>query len=292
MAVVMDFTGIVGLILGFVLIVFGIVFQEDPIGFNFELLGGFLNVPSLLITIGGTMAATICSFPISAFKNMVKHFVIANGKNKYDPKKYIGILVEFATDARKKGILSLEDKVMEQEDPFLRKSIMLVVDAIDPVKTKQILENELDCIETRHQQGFKIYEKASGFAPAFGMIGTLVGLVNMLSNLDLNSEDGASTLTSGMATALITTFYGSVFANLVLTPFANKLRARHGEEMLCKEIIVEGVLSIQAGDNPKHIEERLNAYLEPAQRTTDAGSSGDSDGDGDEAEGGKKKKKK
>lgn len=298
----MDFTGIIGLVLGLVLIVFGIVSdlilpKKDDLGNVIEVdiakklpkrLMAFVDVTSVCITIGGTMAATICSFPMSAFKDMGKHMKVAFSKNTNNPLNYIQTIVDFAQDARRKGILSLEDKVNEQEDEFMKKSIMLVVDAIEPAKTKMILENELDNLDTRHSASVKIYEKASGFAPAFGMIGTLVGLVNMLADLDLESPDGASALTSGMAVALLTTLYGSVFANLLLTPIANKLRFRHAEEMTCKEIVVEGVLAIQAGDNPKHIEERLLAFL-PQEIRESASSEGG--GDGEEGGGGGKKGK-
>ncbi len=290
MAVTMDFTGIFGLIMGFGLIVFGIVFNSDTGAMDFGTLINFFDVPSIAITIGGTMAATICSFPMGVFKDVPKHMKIAFGKNKYNPQQYIKTLVEYAQDARRKGILSLEDKLNEQEDVFMKKSIMLVVDAIEPEKTKTILENELDCVESRHMQGIKIYEKASGFGPAMGMIGTLIGLVNMLADLDIEAEDGASKLTSGMAVALITTFYGSVLANVVLTPLANKLRFRHSQEMLCKEIIMEGVIAIQAGDNPKHIEERLNSFLEPSMRLISSGPSNNDD-DLTPAKGKKGKKK-
>lgn len=256
----MDFGGIISLILGFGLIVYGIIEGGGNV------MKDFVNIPSLAITIGGTVAATIGSFPLSDFKTLPKHLKIAFGKSKFDPKQSIETIVEYALDARRKGILSLEDKLNDQPDPFMKKSVMLIVDAIDPEKTKSILENELNCLESRHMQGIKVYEKSSSFAPAFGMIGTLIGLVNMLANLDLDSEAGSKSLTDGMAIALITTLYGSIFANLMLSPFANKLRARHAEEMLCKEIIVEGVISIQAGDNPKHIEERLYSFLEPSMR--------------------------
>lgn len=286
MAVIMDFAGIIGLVMGFGLMVFGIIDGGGNIAKD------FVDVPSLAITIGGTFAATICSFPLGVYKAIPKHFKIAFGKSKYNPKQYIETIVEYAVDARKKGILSLEDKVNEQQDEFMKKSVMLVVDAIEPEKTKRILENELDCLESRHQQGFKIYEKASSFAPAFGMIGTLIGLVNMLANLDLNSDEGSKALTSGMATALITTLYGSILANLLLSPFANKLRYRHAEEMLCKEIIVEGVIAIQAGDNPKHIEERLNSFLEPSMRGSSDGSGSMSSNDDEQSTGKKGKKKK
>lgn len=296
----MDFTGVVGLIVGFLLVIFGII-TDFLFGVGgksmadtdllLKQLGGFVDMASVFITIGGTFAATVCSFPIGAFKDVPKHMKVAFSKNKNKPLDYIKTIVEFAQDARRKGILSLEDKVNEQEDEFMKKSVMLIVDAVEPAKTKTILENELDNLDTRHSASVKIYEKASGFAPAFGMIGTLIGLVNMLANLDLNSAEGAGALTSGMAVALLTTLYGSILANLVLTPIANKLRFRHAEEMMCKEIVVEGVIAIQSGDNPKHIEERLLAFL-PQDIRSGASSDGSSDDDGEEGGGKKKKAKK
>lgn len=155
---------------------------------------------------------------------------------------------------------------MQHEDRFLRDSVMLIVDAIEPEKAKEILDNELDCLADRHARGRQVFGRAAAFSPAFGMIGTLIGLINMLRGSDITVEGGAQQMVAGMAVALITTFYGTIFANLVLTPISNKLKARHDEEMLCKEIIVEGVLAIGAGDNPRHIEERLYAFLKSSER--------------------------
>lgn len=288
----MDLTGIIGIILGFGLVVFGAIVNMDPFAINVGRLGNFVDVASVLITIGGTIAATMCCFPMKAFKSMPKHFGIMYKKNKYNPKEYIATIVDFAQSARRKGILSLEDKVAEQTDPFMKKSVMLIVDAIEPAKTIQILEDELDSLDDRHMAGVKIYEKASSLAPAFGMIGTLIGLVNMLANLDLSSDSGASELTSGMAVALITTLYGSIFANLLLTPWANKLRIRHAEEMLCKQIVVQGVTAIQSGDNPKSIEERLLAFLPDSERKSVSGEAGEGEEDAAQADNKGKKGKK
>lgn len=269
----MDLTTILGILVGLGLVIYGITFEGGVV--TPSNLIRFYDLPSVFITIGGTFAATFAAFPISYFKSIPKHMKIIAQRKKYNPKQYIDTIVEYAQEARRKGILSLEDKVNEQDDEFLKNSIMLVVDAIEPSKAKEMLENELNCLETRHLQGVKIYEKASSLAPAFGMIGTLIGLINMLAGLDMEATDGAKNLTSGMAVALVTTFYGSVLANLILTPIANKLRARHAEEMLCKEIVVEGVLAIQAGDNPKHIEERLYAYLTSGERAQQFNKSSD-----------------
>ena len=249
----MDFSSIIGLIAGLGLIVFGIM--------DGGVISGFISPASMAITFGGTIAATVIAFPFSSFKQIPGQLKIVLRKNKYNPHDYIATIVNFAQEARKKGLLSLEERASKEKDPFLRNSIMLLVDAIDPTKVKEMLENELDCLEERHSKGWYLYDKAAAFALAFGMIGTLIGLINMLANLNMDSAEASKLLGQGMSLALITTFYGSVAANLVLIPLANRLRMRHNEEMLCKEMVVDGVIAIQAGENPRHIEERLNAFL-------------------------------
>jgi chemotaxis protein MotA len=256
----MDFTSIVGLIAGLGLVVFGIVFSPSS-GVVMAELNNFIDVPSMFITFGGAISATVIAFPVTFWKDLPKHIRIATQKKMYNPQDYINKIVKYAQEARKKGLLSLEDMANMETDPFLKDSIMLIVDAIDPTKVKEMLDNELDCLVDRHSHGWQFYEKFSTFGPAFGMIGTLIGLINMLAHMDMNSNNGANKMAQGMATALVTTFYGSMLSNLVLTPFAHKLHMRHDEEMVCKEIVVQGVLSIQAGDNPTHIEERLNAFV-------------------------------
>lgn len=277
----MDFTGIIGLIAGLGLIFYGITSFTDM-----SAMKGFIDYQSMAITFGGTIASTLIAFPLSYFKKIPSQLKITIQKNRYDPQRYIELIVEFAQEARKKGLLSLEEKAngLSDSDSFLKNSILLIVDAIDPEKVKEMLYNELDSLDERHSHGWQFYEKAATFAPAFGMIGTLIGLINMLGNLDMNSSNGANSLGKGMSVALVTTFYGSLMANLILVPIGHKLHMRHNEERLCKEIVVEGVIAIQAGDNPKHIEQRLNAFLCERQR----------EGEGSESQGkkGKKSKKK
>ena len=256
----MDFTGIIGLIAGVGLIYFGIVDGGS--------INGFIDKASMAITFGGTIASTLIAFPVSSFKRIPSQIKITLHKNQYHPREYISTIVDFAQEARKRGLLSLEEKANGLQDPFLKRSILLVVDAISPEKVKEMLDNELDCMEERHAQGWQFYEKSATFAPAFGMIGTLIGLINMLANLDMSSDAGTNLLAHGMSVALITTFYGSLLANLLLIPIGNKLHMRHNEEMLCKEIAVEGVIAIQAGENPRHIEDGLNAFLTERERTS------------------------
>ena len=261
----MDLTTIIGIILGGILITFGIVFDMEA-GVDFAKMINFLDVPSVLIVVGGTLEAVGASYPASMLKQIPKHMKIILDDKKFKPMEYIDLLVEFSQIARKNGLLALEEKANQQTDPFLKQSIMLIVDATDPEKVKSILANDLDYLADRHAEGVGMYEKASAYAPAFGMIGTLIGLVNMLKGMSLDSGTGTSSLGADMSVALITTFYGCVMANLIFMPIAKKLSVRNDEEYLCKQIIIEGVLSIQSGENPKFMKEKLISYLEQRQR--------------------------
>lgn len=246
----MDITLIIGWVLGIVLIIRGIGISR---------IGNFVDVGSIVIVIGGTIAALIASFPFRVLKQIPKHFLIATSTKKYNAGKVIDVLVEMAGLARKNGLLVLEEKANEQKDPFLKQSIMLIVDAMDAEKIREMLEGQLGTMAERHDEEISFYEKGSAVAPAFGMIGTLVGLINMLKNMDPTS--GSSNIGADMSVALITTFYGCVVAHLFFSPLAKKLRIRNDEEMLYKQIIIEGVLSIQAGDNPRYLEEKLYSFL-------------------------------
>jgi len=161
--------------------------------------------------------------------------------------------------------LVLEEQAATIKDPFLKQSVMLIVDAMDAEKIREMLESEVAAMMDRHDQDVSIYDRGSGVAPAFGMIGTLVGLVNMLKSMDM-SGNGSNSLGADMSVALITTFYGCILAHLLFNPMGKKLRIRNEEEVLYKQIIIEGVLSIQAGDNPKYLEEKLLSYLSQKQQ--------------------------
>jgi len=252
----MDLATILGIVSGFGLITFGIGLGN---------IGNFISLSSVAITIGGTIAALVASTPGDVLKGVGKHLKIALSANKYDPKQYIETLVDLAQSARKHGLLSLESRAMELEEPFLKDSVLLIVDAYDSDKVKQMLEQELKFLDERHAKCFKLYERGAGFCPAFGMIGTLIGLINMLKDLNIDSG-GGSGIGQGMSLALVTTFYGSIFANLFFSPISNKLKARHADEMVCKQIIVEGVLSIQSGENPKFIREKLISCLSDKEK--------------------------
>ena len=260
----MDLMSVIGWLLGIVMIIFGIVFQKadptttppTPMGFIWGNLGNFFDAPSLAVVLGGVIAGLMVSFPISIFTKVPKHMKIMFMPTKYNPRDYIDQIVGLATEARVNGLLSLEGKLNETKDEFLKNSMMLVVDAVEPEKVKILLETELDYLDERHAQDRAFYDKAAAYGPAFGMIGTLMGLVNLLKQL---SDPDA--IAPAMALALVTTFYGSVLANLIFTPISNKLKVRHEEEYLCKMIVAEGVQAIQACDNPRFIEEKLKQLV-------------------------------
>ena len=232
----------------------------------------FFDPASILITIGCTIFIIVASFPGSMLKNMPKHFKVILNSKLFNPTQYIEDLVELAQIARKNGLLSLEEKANEQSDPFFKQAIMLIVDANDQDKVRAILENDIECMSSRHDDAAAMYDKASSIAPAFGMVGTLVGLINMLKAMNL--ENGAGDLGSSMGTALITTLYGCILAHMVFGPVAQLLRNRDTEEVLCKQIIVEGVMAIQAGENPKSLRERLLTYMAQKQRDGEGAAKG------------------
>ena len=265
----MNLNYIIGLVAAFAVFLFGcvssvVIKPEFDISFKFENLINFFDPASILITIGCTVAIIIASFPKDMLGSIPKHLkIILNTKN-FQPVQYIDQLVELAQIARKNGLLALEERANEQKDPFFKQAIMLIVDANDPDKVRSILENDIECMSTRHEGAAGMYDKASSIAPAFGMVGTLVGLINMLKGMDM--ETGSSNLGSDMGTALITTLYGCILAHMIFGPIATLLRNRDEQEVLCKMIIIEGIMSIQSGENPKFLKERLLTYMSQKQR--------------------------
>ncbi len=268
---------IIGLVGALLVCLFGMVTKVtlDPFGVtaNPKQLLNFFDPSSILITIGCTIFVVVASFPATMLKEMPKHLKIILDNNRFDPAYYIEQLVELAQVARKEGLLSLEERASQQEDPFFKQAIMLIVDAYDADKVRNILETDIENMSSRHDIVAGMYDKASSVAPAFGMVGTLVGLINMLKGMDL-SGDSQSSLGSDMGTALITTLYGCLLAHMVFGPIATLLRNRDEEEVLCKMIIVEGVMSIQAGENPKFLRERLMTYMAQKDRDLEGGGNG------------------
>ncbi|MDR0469012.1 MAG: motility protein A [Peptococcaceae bacterium] len=255
-----DLMSILGWLFGFALMFIGCTLSrniaDNSYSFNPANMTSFFDPTSLVIVVGGTMTALMISYPGSQIAKIPKHLMIVLTPKQYEPINYINQLVEFAKKARINGLLALEEDLEHIDDNFLKSSMMMVVDSIDPEKVKQQLETRLEHLDERHTADRALYTKGAGYAPAFGMIGTLIGLINLLKDL----EDSAA-IGPNMAVALITTFYGTVLANLIFTPIANKLEARHEEEFLCNMIICEGVQAIQAGENPKFIQERLMNLL-------------------------------
>lgn len=249
----MDLATIAGIIVGLIFIVMGIMQDGEIIT--------YLNLPSLLIVVGGTISATFVAYPLFKVIEAMKVVKKAFSTNTLEAGSIIEKIIELANTARKEGLLALEEASGEIDDAFLQKGVMLVVDGTDPELVRNLLETELSFVEERHKEGQGIFETLGAFSPAFGMIGTLIGLINMLRQLD-----DPSTIGPAMAVALITTFYGSLLANLLFLPIANKLKIRSREEVLLKEIMLEGMLSIQAGENPRIIEEKLKAFLPPKIR--------------------------
>ncbi len=245
-------TTLIGIGAGFVCVVISIMLSGD--------IGSYVDGASVFITIGGTLAALLASYPISQTMNTVKALKKAFSKQTVEQEATIEELIRLAGIARKEGVLALEETAKDVEDPFLKKGIMLIVDGTDPELIKDILDTDLAFIKSRHAEVREVLESGAAYSPAFGMIGTLIGLVNMLQNLNDMSSLGAN-----MAVALITTFYGSVVANLVFNPLSKKLKAVGGEEYLLKEIMLEGLISIQNGENPRIIREKLNAFRSVSQ---------------------------
>ena len=249
----MDIATIIGVVLAFGLIVWSILLGGD--------LGGFVDIPSVAVVIGGTLGALLINFPLPKFLSMIALFKKTFLFSLEDPESVISKMVRYAERARREGMLALEEDSENETDDFLRKGLRLAVDGTDPQLLEKILETDVEQIENRHSEGAKILSAGGTFAPAFGMIGTLIGLVNMLSNLEDPTQIGA-----GMATALITTFYGAVLANALFLPLAGKLETRSKEEMVIKEMVIEGIMAIQSGDSPRIVEEKLKSFLSPTVR--------------------------
>ncbi|TVR57114.1 MAG: motility protein A [Spirochaetaceae bacterium] len=250
----MDLGTIVGLGLGFSMVVVGVLIGGAG-------LGPYLSPDSVLIVLGGSFGAMLVANPMSRMLGIVKFLQLALNKPNWQEEKLIEDLVGFSERARREGLLALEDNLDQIDDDFMKKGLGLVVDGIDPEIIKNILYNELNEIQSRHEAGIKVFDDWSKIAPAFGMIGTLIGLIAMLVNLG----GDASIIGRGMSTALITTLYGSFFANLALIPIKSKLQDRDKEEARAKEIVIEGILSIQSGDNSRILFEKLMSFMPPKQ---------------------------
>lgn len=218
-----------------------------------------INVSAFVLVVGGTLGATMASYSMADFKNLRQVIRVAFRSTEQDIDALIQLLVSFAVSARRDGLLALDAKVQEVDDPFLHSGLQAVVDGVDPEFVRVLLETELQSSEARHRRGAGMLETAGGYAPTMGIIGTVMGLVHVLSNLT-----SAASLGPAIATAFIATLYGIFSANVLWLPLGGKLKVRSQEETLVRELMIEGVLSIQSGDNPRAMEEKLRAFLRPA----------------------------
>ncbi len=221
----------------------------------------FVDVPSLIMVVGGSVTLVFFCFPMRTVKQIFTFIRKGFFGTTYNIEKLIEDLVSFAEIARRDGILSLENVTRDIEDPFIVKGIQMAVDGTDPELIEQILNNELDNVIERHANGKSVMDSMGKYAPALGMIGTLVGLVIMLQNMDDPSKIGP-----GMAVAILTTMYGAIIANAFALPLSDRLQRRSAEEVLYKTIIIKGVMAIQSGDNPRIVEQKLRTFLPPSAR--------------------------
>lgn len=250
----MDIGTIAGLLVGFILIVIAIFLGGS--------LTAFIDIPSVFIVLGGSTATTFMRFTLPDLKNTISVTMKAFFAKTSPPEAIIQELVALSHIARKEGLLKLEKQPVE--DPFLKKAIMYCVDGHEPEFIQEVLDKEIELTIERHGQGRGIFTAIGDAAPAFGMIGTLIGLVGMLKNMKDPNSIGPS-----MAVALLTTLYGAIMANLFALPIADKLKRRSQEEELNKRLVVEGVLGLQKGLNPRVLEELLSTFLPPKKRAVE-----------------------
>ena len=261
----MDLASIIGLVVAFAMMLLGILTGDDGVaGIKY-----FWDFKSVLITFGGAFFSTMAAYSMKDYIAGLKSFVLIFKSPTQNIPEMISKIIDLSNVARKEGLLSLEEVASELDDDFLKKGILLIVDGTDPELVRAILETELISTEERHKKKINFWQDLGSMGPAWGMIGTLIGLILMLQNMS-----DASAIGPAMSVALITTLYGSILANWICSPVANKLKAFNGEEIMLKEIMIEGLLSIQAGENPRVIEEKLKSFLAPAERMSSASDEG------------------
>lgn len=251
----MDITTVGGFCLAWLSLLVAILIEG-----NFELhaVESFLNLSAFLLIVGGTLGAAVISFPMGVLKDVPGILKKALFEDKQSPTETITMMVGFATKARREGLLGLEEDIANITDPFLKKGLQLVVDGTEVEMVRNILESDLTALEARHKLGESFFTTLGGYAPTLGIIGTVAGLVHALGNVTDPSK-----LTGAIAVAFLATFYGIAFANLIFLPVGGKLKVRSEEEVLVKQLMIDGVLSISAGDNPRIVEEKLKAYMPP-----------------------------
>lgn len=249
----MDLGTIIGIAIGL-----GLVFSAIISGGGIIL---FLDVPSLMIVFGGVCATVLISFPLPVVRKAGGVVANAFTQKTTSTSEILALIIHYAEVARRDGMLALEEEAEKAPDEFLKKALRLAVDGTDAELIGMILRLELRALVDRHRQGVDIFKQAADFAPAFGMLGTLIGLIQMLQVLDDPSAIGG-----GMAVALVTSFWGALLANTLFLPLSNKLRNRSAEEQAIRRLIIEGVTSIQGGDSPRIVKEKLHTFLPPIER--------------------------
>lgn len=250
----MDIATILGVVCGFTL-----VFAAIAMGGG---IGWFIDIPSMMIVFGGTLGVTLINYPIKSILGVLGVLKNALFHQETSAADIIKNLVEFSRVARREGILALQSLIRHVNDPFLVKGVNLAIDGLEPQVIGDILEIELEKLEIRHKLGAEVFTTMGTFAPAMGMLGTLIGLVQMLMQMNDPSKIGPA-----MAVALITTFYGVVIAYMICLPIAGKLKTRSIQEILIKQLMIEGIKAIQSGDNPRIVEQKLLAFIEPSMRS-------------------------
>ncbi|RME93464.1 MAG: motility protein A [Candidatus Hydrogenedentota bacterium] len=251
----MDIASVAGMIIALVAMVVGTL--AAGLG-----AADIIDIPSIFITVFGSFATVLISNPLKLTLRIPTIYRKIFEVQNFDIAELIQRIVSFSEKARREGLLALEDDMESLDDEFLRKALQLVVDGTDPEIVRNVMQIELDAMEERHAKNRAWFDSLSALAPAFGMLGTLIGLVGMLRNLG----GDASAIGRGMAAALITTLYGSFISNVIAIPTSNKLKSHTEAEVLIKQIMIEGTLSIQAGDNPRIVQEKLASYLPPEDR--------------------------
>lgn len=255
-----DILTVIGITVGFALMVWGMAMVSIT-EYSIGQLKLFWDISSVIITIGGSFCALLIAYPFNTFKRLSKIIIQAFRESEKSAPDIIGEFISLSRKARREGLLSLEDEISSIEEEFLRKGLQMVVDGIEPETIREIMDLEISEMERRHREGVDMLRTWGGYAPAFGMAGTLIGLIQMLANLSDSSQ-----IASGMAKALITTFYGSLMAYLIFNPMAANLALKSEQEVAIRDMMLEGILSIQSGVNPRIVEEKLMSYLSPEER--------------------------
>lgn len=249
----MDIATIIGFVAGFGCVIVSLCSGSSPLV--------FVHLPSMMIVVGGMLSATLIHFPLKNFLSFGKVAIKVVLHKAPTPEEMIQRMVNFTAINRRDGALALEQHISDITDPFLTRAMQMVVDGTDQRDIRALLELEISYLSERHENGKKLMDFMGASAPAFGMIGTLIGLVQMLGSLSSPDQIG-----SGMAVALITTFYGAILANLVFIPVSGKLAMRSKGETALREMIVEGILGLVHGDSPTSVRDKMQAFMSASQR--------------------------